>query len=142
MGWNSTLTRRSPMTRKAWKPQPGERIKSDGKRFWKTPARAKPLKKISKATRGRLEKYYRLRDEFLREHSVCIACMTRGLPGIGVANQLHHLRGRAGRLLCDVRFFAGVCAPCHHWIHFENPTEARELGLLAPASEWNVFPGG
>lgn len=56
------------------------------------------------------------------------------------AREVHHYRGRIGRLLCDVRFFIATCRACREWPH-ENTVEARALELLAPGSEWNVFPG-
>jgi hypothetical protein len=60
-------------------------------------------------------------------------------PSGNRSSECHHSRGRIGRLLNDKRFWAGVCSPCHKWLH-EYPREARQMGLLSSASEWNVFP--
>jgi len=100
--------------------------------------RRAPLKKQSKSRKAKMEVYYRARERFLRDHPVCGACLTRDMNP-GVATQCHHARGRIGRLLLDERFWIGVCEPCHSWIH-AHANQARDLGLIAPLAEWNVYP--
>ena len=54
---------------------------------------------------------------------------------------VHHSRGRLGPLLMDQRFWTPACRRCHDWIR-DHTAEARALGLLAPAGEWNTMPKG
>lgn len=42
----------------------------------------------------------------------------------------HHIRGRVGSLLNDVRFWLPVCEQCHQWIE-KNRAAARRRGWLA-----------
>ena len=49
---------------------------------------------------------------------------------------IHHVRGRTGSLLIESKFWKAVCRACHCWIQ-DNPTQARERGLLAPLGQWN-----
>ncbi len=55
------------------------------------------------------------------------------------STEIHHCRGRAGKLLSDHRFFASSCRNCREWPH-ANPREARSLQFLASAAEWNTVP--
>lgn len=102
--------------------------------------RRKPLKKESKRQRRRNAEYYAVRAEWLRrpENATCSICPCRGLRPMA-ATEVHHSRGRANGLLCDTRFFIASCRDCREWPH-ANARLARELGLLAPASEWNTPP--
>lgn len=49
------------------------------------------------------------------------------------------MRGRAGTLLIDVRFWKAVSREAHDWIQ-AHPVEARAEGLLCGPGEWNVAP--
>lgn len=95
------------------------------------------LKSVSKKRQRQNSEYNKVRDVFLKEHPKCMA----GVAGVckGSATEIHHIRGRVGRLLCDKRFFLAICRPCHNWIG-DNGAEARRKGLLAPAQEFNVHP--
>jgi len=135
-----------PAKLRAWRERSAKKAmeKKRQKKFaqpWKAkaPIKRTPLKKVSKSMRRKSVIYFERRVEFLREHPVCGACLARGINPAPSA-QLHHSRGRIGRLYLDERFWIGVCAPCHAWIHEEAPNEARELGLLASVAEWNTFP--
>lgn len=55
------------------------------------------------------------------------------------ATQVHHTRGRAGRLLLDQRFWLAMSDAPHTWIH-NNIAQARELGLICPKGEWGKQP--
>lgn len=55
------------------------------------------------------------------------------------SSEVHHRNGRTASLLADSRFFIASDRRHREWPH-ENPRVARLLGLLAPASEWNVVP--
>ncbi|MDE2096141.1 MAG: hypothetical protein KGL39_02775 [Patescibacteria group bacterium] len=55
------------------------------------------------------------------------------------ADQVHHTRGRAGTLLIDRRFFAGVCSGGHSYCE-EQKSLARADGLLCERGLWNHAP--
>lgn len=127
--WNSSLSRRkTPMKRK----------KGDN---WKRSSHLKktPLKKVSKSQRRRLAEYQPEQRAYLRLHPDCEICIARGIHPPRPATEVHHARGRAGKLISDSRFFKASCRYCREWPH-ENPREARALGVLAEASNWNVSP--
>lgn len=92
-----------------------------------------PLRKASKKRASEGREYTIVSRQFLADNPTCQLCYKMD------SSELHHMRGRAGRLLTDTRFFSACCSACHMWIH-ANPNKARELGLLAPANEWNVSP--
>lgn len=96
------------------------------------------LKRVSDKMRDNLKTYAAAKKEWwssLPEPKLC------QWPGCKkkAEKEPHHKKGRVSSLLWDVRFFAAVCFGHHNEIH-ENPKHAREIGLLAPASEWNVVP--
>lgn len=95
------------------------------------------LKSVSKKRAKQNQEYNKVRDVFMKEHPKCMAAV----PGVcgGKSSEVHHSRGRVGRLLCDARFFIAICRPCHDWIG-DNGAEARKKGLLAGAAEFNVTP--
>ncbi len=81
--------------------------------------------------------YRKLRRAFLAEHALCHACMVRReLLSIKASTQIHHIRGKIGKLLTDVRFWCAVCDRCHRWIT-DHTTEARALGLICEKGKWN-----
>lgn len=91
-----------------------------------------PRMSPSKATMARL--YKLLADAFKREHPYCAVCLMD--PAIGPMNvsatrDVHHIKGRVGGLLFDVRWWLAVCGTHHQWIH-DNPKQACEKGYLAP----------
>lgn len=50
--------------------------------------------------------------------------------------EVHHTRGRVGRLLLEKKYWLGVSKLGHRWIH-EHPEEARKHGWLCEAGKWN-----
>ncbi len=84
-----------------------------------------PLRKMSKAK--------------AREHRKYILARARALPGkicewpgetcINCADDIHHLKGRRGKMLTDERYWTFLCRGHHRWIH-DNTRSARALGLL------------
>lgn len=69
--------------------------------------------------------YKRIRREFLLKNNCCQA----HLPGCQLyANQVHHMRGRTGKLLLDISEWLSVCAFCHHEIEM-RPEMARALNF-------------
>lgn len=107
--------------------------------------RQRPLKKVSRSLRERLKVYQFLAKIFLSkpENENCIICTVRREHGenivINRSTEIHHHRRRRGRLLCWVPGFRASCYPCRLWPH-ENGERARELGLLASAVLFDVFP--
>lgn len=83
-----------------------------------------PLRRMSAKRREQMTAYIMLRAILLRHRPYCemIDCMKP-------SQEIHHKRGRSGRLLCDERFLMAVCNPCHSKIH-ENGRWARAMGLL------------
>jgi hypothetical protein len=69
----------------------------------------------------------------------CCAC--QHIPGgnkqAHARDDTHHVRGKDGMLLFDVRWFMSVCRWAHTWIDAHRD-EARKLGLLANRGEWNL----
>jgi len=52
-------------------------------------------------------------------------------------NEVHHMRGRAGSLLLDERFWMAISKQGHRWVH-EHMDEARKLGWLCEIGKWNT----
>lgn len=105
-----------------------------------------PLAKRSKGLKSNLARYKKVAGEFLcrPENHWCICCtIRREVLGERIlrryAVEVHHWAGRIGRLLCYVPYFKAFCRECREWPH-NNARLARKLGLLAPASKWEVFP--
>lgn len=113
--------------------------KNSSKPNFKHALRPTPLKKISKSRRQAKRKYFDKHSDFLSQNPVCMICLVRCRKP-NPSTEIHHARGRIGRLLNDERFFVASCRECREWPH-EHPREAREMGVLAEATDWNVFPG-
>ena len=108
------------------------------------PAPRARIKSRSKVMRGKMA-YYNIRKRvFLQANPVCDACDRLADESATPypirkpthpATEIHHKRGRFGKLLLDERFWVGVCSPAHRFIH-DNPEIARKAGLLAQPGEW------
>ena len=59
-----------------------------------------------------------------------------GWPVSAKLNEVHHLRGRRGKLLRDQRHWLTLSKAGHRWVH-QNPCAAREMGWLCPVGQWN-----
>lgn len=81
------------------------------------------INKVSDKMRKALVEYKALRIEYLSKHQMCERC------GMYEATHIHHLMGRIGKLLNDIRFWVALCFHCHAWAH-QNPKEAKEKGWL------------
>lgn len=94
------------------------------------PKGRKYLRGISESRNNKLREYMKIKRVFLRgkrcQYPLCSKAAT----------DVHHTRGRAGTLLTDVRYFAGLCRTHHNWVG-ENIVKARELGLICEAGKWN-----
>lgn len=92
------------------------------------------LSPLSKFRRKALAAYSSIAAAYIADHPVCAVC---GKPGATIAPlHVHHIRGRAGALLCDTRFFLAVHDhPCHDEIH-KHINAARKRGLIADVGDW------
>lgn len=92
------------------------------------PKRTKRVRQVSKARSVALKEYEAVKAKFLAVRQRCERCNRLGACG---PLEVHHLRGRVGPLLCDVRHWAALCRECHTWIH-EHPASATLAGWLGP----------
>jgi hypothetical protein len=94
----------------------------------------KPISKMSARLKADMREYRKLKREYLKYHTTCQGPCAPGTP----SQDVHHKRGRIGRLLCEVNHWLPVCRGCHDWIH-KNIEEARKLGLICEPGQWNVY---
>lgn len=86
------------------------------------PASKKPgIAKVAAERKEINKEYERVKKEFLRKKKCCEAC------GDAPATEVHHRRGRVGKLLTDIKYFLAVCRPCHRLIE-EDPVFAKSQG--------------
>jgi len=104
-------------------PQP-KPVKSDVKKVYhlkRTPLVKKPYKiKPRSAKRAQEDKSYNAMVKAWLHGKICPEC---GLP----ATEVHHKKGRIGKLLLDIRFWLPVTPDCHKKIEL-NPEWAKEKG--------------
>ena len=79
-----------------------------------------------------IAEYRALKAEYLRSRP---ECMKDGCDR--TAQDIHHIRGRAGTLLLDWRYWVGFCRECHEWVG-AHPVAARSWGFLCQEGQWNV----
>jgi len=102
--------------------------------------RRKAVRRVSVAMRKRLAEYQRVRVDYLRAHLTCEGCVPLfGSKYPAPATELHHTRGRVGKLLCQSENFKALCAGCHAFCH-NHPAIARSAGLLCAVGKWNSAP--
>lgn len=70
-----------------------------------------------------LKEYRIVRDAYMRDHKICEhpECNSP-------STELHHSKGRTGKLLTNPLYFKALCHSCHSWAE-KNPILAKELGL-------------
>lgn len=80
------------------------------------------IKPVSDKQKKRLDKYFELRDIYLKEHPICEfkGCNSKEVD-------LHHKGLRTGDNL--YRHFMSCCRYHHSWIH-EHPIQSKEKGYL------------
>lgn len=88
-------------------------------------ASKQPIRKQSKAMAKRLRVYYKERQKFLCQYTVC-AVDTSGCTGC--SQDVHHQKGR-GKYLLDKSTWIPVCRVCHRYIH-DRPTWSYAEGWL------------
>jgi hypothetical protein len=79
-----------------------------------------PIKKVSQKRNLENKNYTKVRKVFLES---LIFCQVKGCKGL--ATEVHHKKGRIGKLLTDISYFLGVCRECHNKIELE-PKWAKE----------------
>lgn len=84
-----------------------------------------PINKVSNTRKVENRIYSTLRKVFLDNHPVCQIRR----PGCRVkSSEVHHKKGRIGKLFLDVRFWLAACDRCHKWAE-KNPEAAKEAGF-------------
>lgn len=77
----------------------------------------------------RMAVYFPIAAMFKLSNPFCKACcIISTFAKLTTADDVHHIRGREGLLLFDIRYWLPVCRKCHDWIR-DNPKQARELNL-------------
>lgn len=105
-------------------------------------SRRKAVRRVSLAMRKRLAEYQRVRVDYLRAHLICEGCVPLfGAKHPARATEVHHTRGRVGKLLCQSENFKALCVGCHSFCH-SHPAIARSAGLICPVGQWNVSKKG
>jgi len=114
-------------------PQP-KPIKPDKKKPTRAP-------QISSQQATRLAKYVMARALYLKDHPMCEvgSCYKH-------SNQIHHKKGRAGKLLLDSKWFLACCTNCHRYIE-DHPAWAQNSGysvsrgqkMLGGGLAWGKF---
>jgi len=88
------------------------------------------IRSVSKRREKANAEYSKQSKAFLKAHPVCQA------PGCKAKSKdLHHSRGRAGRLLLAEEFWFALCR-CHHDLCRDDIKAARELGIMCEAGQW------
>lgn len=98
----------------------------------------KPIRKVSAERSKRLREYSPRRAKWLAINNRCAV-----FPELR-ATEIHHTRGRIGRLLNMIEFWVPVSRKGHDWIN-ANPAEARNrtwygLPLLCAVGQYNTVP--
>jgi hypothetical protein len=81
------------------------------------------IKSVSDKRLLALKEYRVVRDAYMRDHKICEhpECSSP-------STELHHSKGRIGKLLTDPLYFKALCHAHHEWAE-KNPILAKELGL-------------
>lgn len=92
------------------------------------------IRQVSVKRQKELREYSSLRKKFLErpENKLCIVAETIFNEKIH-CTEIHHKKGRIGKLLNYTPFWLAVSRKGHDWIH-ENPEEAYKLNFLIKSS--------
>jgi hypothetical protein len=93
----------------------------------------KPVNPISAKRRREMKEYAKLRKTFLKDNPQCAVFANQK------STDVHHLRGRAGKLYLCPDYWLPVCRAAHHKIN-ENPQWARDNNYLCAKGEWGKQP--
>lgn len=83
-----------------------------------------PLRKLSGKRRKEVNLYLKARKIYLEAHLICEACNEKP------SDQIHHKKGRQGKLIHDVRYFMATDQECHAWIENNREASRRQGWLL------------
>lgn len=99
--------------------------------------RRKPIRKVSKG-RARLNREYsRKKHEFLSRPENKFCPVIQKLTGEKILTEdIHHMRGRAGSLFMNEKYWLAVSRRGHELIG-SNPNWARQHGFLCQKGLWN-----
>lgn len=86
----------------------------------KAPVKKIPIKSVKRIVEEKL--YKKVKKEYLTAH---LKCEVKGCNK--VSKDLHHMRGRIGKLLYNEKYFLAVCRDHHTEIEL-NPVAAKENG--------------
>lgn len=92
----------------------------------------KPIRRVSAARAKRLSEYEKLKRQWLKGKT-CQMCDSKKVD-------VHHQRGRVGKLLCMVEFFIPLCR-FHHSKVKEDSAWAYKNELLGPYGSYNSSKG-
>lgn len=81
----------------------------------------KRIPQISERRKHELKKYTSVRKEYLEAHPLCEVCK------LNKATEIHHKKGKIGKLLNEKEFFLATDSSCHRLIE-ENPEWAYKNG--------------
>ena len=103
----------------------------------KSEKKSSGIRQVTRKRANENSKYTAVRRKFLEANPDCGLC---GNP----ATEIHHTRGRIGRLLCASEFFVPLCSECHRDCH-TAPSEFREkkwngIPLFCKPADWNTYP--
>ena len=104
--------------------------------LWTTLPNAKIIRADGKRVNQRRE-YIRQKKQFL-VGELCVVFPWNGKHP-RTATQVHHVRGRLGKLLLDQMYWLPVSAEGHQWIH-SHIQEARKMGYICAKGSWNKQP--
>lgn len=89
------------------------------------PIKVNPAYKIKPRSDARAvqeREYTVLARQYKKEHPVCERCKSKSTTDV------HHKKGRIGKLLTMVEHFIGLCHWCHVWAE-NNPEQAKNEGI-------------
>lgn len=76
---------------------------------------------VSEKRKTELAEYRKERKSYLSLHPICQVC------NISETTEIHHKKGKIGKLLYNPLYFLAVCRPCHNKIE-NNPEWSKENG--------------
>lgn len=88
------------------------------------------MRRVGVKRSARLQIYARLKENFIDKHPFCEMPNEKGTDTCGrPTQQIHHMKGQQGDLLCDTRYWLAVCMHCHAYIE-DHKNEARDKGVI------------
>lgn len=106
------------------------------------PKPRKPVRPVSVRRAAELAEYRKRRRRYLKEHPECECCLGAVSDGtrmkVNKSEDIHHTRGRWGKLLNMECYWLAVCR-WHHRLIGEYPDLARDMGWLCEKGKWGVL---